>query len=213
MNYGHKLALVQAEEARLADRIPEAMGLYDQAIEGAREQGYLQDEALAAELAGHFYQGLGHGLIAEAYLGAAYRAYQAWGAKAKVQQLQNRHSFLRGGGRGDEADARATSRFRSVKDESLRGSGQGLDLATAIKAGQAISGEIELDRLLATLLAVTIESAGADAGAFLVLRDGQPLVAAALVKRCRSSPVCPWMPATIWRRPCRAMSCAAARRC
>ncbi len=180
MNYGHKLALVQAEEARVAGRVPEAMTLYDQAIEGAREQGYLQDEALSAELAGAFYQGLGHALIAEAYLHAAYRSYQAWGAKAKVQALQNRHSFLRaGGGRAGESAARETSRFATIKGETLRSSGQGLDLATAIKAGQAISGEIELDRLLATLLTVTIESAGADAGAFLVLRDGKPVVAAA----------------------------------
>ena len=180
INYAHKLALVQAEEARLAGRVPEAMTLYDQAIAGAREQGYLQDEALAAELAGHFYQGLGHALIAEAYLHAAYQSYQAWGARAKVQALQNRHSFLRAGsGRAGDAAARETSRFTTIKGETLRSSGQGLDLATAIKAGQAISGEIELDRLLATLLAVTIESAGADAGAFVDLRGGQPVVVAA----------------------------------
>lgn len=190
MNYGHKLALVQAEQARLEGRVPEAMGLYDRAIEGAREQGFLQDEALAAELAGQFYLGRGHGLIAEAYLAAAYRGYQAWGAMAKLQQLRNRHSFLRGvAGRGSEGEIRETTRFgslrggtdrfSSIKGETLRGSGQGLDLAAVIKAGQAISGEIELDRLLATLLAVTVEAAGADAGALLVLREGQPLVAAA----------------------------------
>ena len=148
-----ELALVQAEQARLEGRVPEAMGLYDRAIEGAREQGFLQDEALAAELAGQFYLGRGHGLIAEAYLAAAYRGYQAWGAMAKLQQLRNRHSFLRGvAGRGSEGEIRETTRFgslrggtdrfSSIKGETLRGSGQGLDLAAVIKAGQAISGEI-----------------------------------------------------------------------
>ena len=38
-----------------------------------------------------------------------------------------------------------------MKGETLRQTAQGLDLATVIKAGQAISGEIELDRLLSIL--------------------------------------------------------------
>lgn len=181
MNYAHKLALLQAEEARVAGRVAEAMALYDQAVEGAREQGYLQDEALSAELASRFYQGLGRTMIAEAYLHAAHQAYQAWGATAKVQALENRHGFLRPAARrsGAPAAVGATLPFASLKGETLRGSGQGLDLTTAIKAMQAISGEIELDRLLATLLAVTLENAGADAGAFVDLRGGRPVVAAA----------------------------------
>ena len=74
MNYAHKLSLVLAEAARVAGDVPEAMSLYDRAIDGAREQGYLQDEALAAELAGNFYHGLGHARIAETYHGAAFQA-------------------------------------------------------------------------------------------------------------------------------------------
>lgn len=178
MNYAHKLALVRAEEHRLGGRVPEAMRAYDEAIEGARTQGYLQEEALAAELAGRFYSALGHPLIAETYTRAAYRAYQAWGAKAKLDDLLRRHPFLRTAAAGDGSPR--STRFASLKDETFRTAGQSLDLATVTKAMQAISGEIELDRLLGSLLTVAVENAGADVGAFIDLRGGLPRVAAVL---------------------------------
>ncbi|KKK84797.1 hypothetical protein LCGC14_2779710, partial [marine sediment metagenome] len=45
MNYLHKWQLVEAERARVLGRDLRAMKYYDLAIEGARENGYVQEEA------------------------------------------------------------------------------------------------------------------------------------------------------------------------
>src|SRR5258708_10404697 len=51
----HKHALVSAELARIEGRDLDAMRLYDEASRAARENGFLQNEGLANELAGQFY--------------------------------------------------------------------------------------------------------------------------------------------------------------
>src|SRR5262249_22058601 len=47
------------------------------------------------------------------------------------------------------------------------------DIASVLKASQAIASEIVLDRLLTTLMKITIENAGAQKGFLLLARDGQ----------------------------------------
>ena len=55
MNYLHKYHLVQAEIARVSGQLLEAEEFYEQAILGASENGYIQEEALAYELAAKHY--------------------------------------------------------------------------------------------------------------------------------------------------------------
>src|SRR5262249_43060561 len=53
-----------------------------------------------------------------------------------------------------------------------------LDLGSVLKASQAISGEILLDRLLDALMRILLENAGARRGVLLLMRDGQLVVEA-----------------------------------
>ena len=55
------------------------------------------------------------------------------------------------------------------------GSSSGLDIATVMKANQAISGEIVLDKLLVALMKIVIENAGAQTG-YLILPNQDKLV-------------------------------------
>nr|WP_202895445.1 hypothetical protein [Iningainema tapete] len=55
MNFQHKYELVEAEKARVLGQIIEAEHFYEQAISGASNNGYIQEEALAYELAANFY--------------------------------------------------------------------------------------------------------------------------------------------------------------
>ncbi|HEY9710860.1 MAG TPA: AAA family ATPase, partial [Oculatellaceae cyanobacterium] len=55
MNHLHKFYLVEAEKARVLGQVLEAIDFYEGAIKGARENKYLQEEALAYELAAKFY--------------------------------------------------------------------------------------------------------------------------------------------------------------
>lgn len=165
MNYLHKYQLVQAEMARVLGQLLEAEEFYEQAIVGARDNEYLQEEALAYELAAKFYLSRGREKFGQTYMKEAHYCYQRWGATAKVEDLENRYPQLfpqLSGGAYTPIDttSRSTSNTSPVA----------FDLVTAIKASQAISSEIELDRLLCCLMKILIENAGAQTG-FLILEN------------------------------------------
>ena len=54
-----KYALVAAEIARIEGRDADAMRLYEQAIQSARDHGFVQNEGLAHEVAARFYNARG----------------------------------------------------------------------------------------------------------------------------------------------------------
>ena len=54
----------------------------------------------------------------------------------------------------------------------------GLDLATVMKASHAISGEIELEKLLSALMRFVVENTGAERGSLILCTDGDLSVAA-----------------------------------
>ena len=61
--FADKHALVSAEIARLEGRDLDAMRLYEEAIRSARENGFVQNEGLANELAAQFYLERGFEMI------------------------------------------------------------------------------------------------------------------------------------------------------
>src|SRR5262245_23967022 len=94
-NFAHRVALVGAEMARLDGRELDAERLYEQAIRAAREQGFVQNEGLAYELAARFYTARGFEAFADLYLRRARHCYQRWGADGKVRQLVELYPRLR----------------------------------------------------------------------------------------------------------------------
>jgi histidine kinase len=169
-NFRHKYVLVEAERARALGRTAEAMDLYEEAIHGAAEQGYLQEEALGYELAAGLYLALGREKIAATYLGEACYRYTRWGAAGKVADLERRHPTLRA--------SRVVGAPGAVSVTSTDRGGAALDLATVMKAARAVSGEIVLERLVANLMHIAAESAGAQRGFLLLERDGRLVIAA-----------------------------------
>jgi serine phosphatase RsbU (regulator of sigma subunit) len=176
MNYLHKYELVEAEKARVLGQNWEAAQLYELAISGARENGYLQEEALAYELAAKFYEACGMDKFAQTYMSEAYYAYTRWGATAKVKDLEARYPQLL---------TRVTTVTRltdtpntTTSTSTTSRSASALDLATVMKATQAISGEIVLDKLLGSLMKILIENAGAQAGHLILETEGKLLIEA-----------------------------------
>ena len=158
-NFRHKHLLVEAECARVQGSHEAAMERYDRALAAAREQRNLQMEALAAELAGRYYQARDRNISAAAYLRQALQAYQRWGATAKAAELQRRYGTLLGGAPGETpATLRTSLTGEAVVD---------LDIGSIIKATRAIAEEIVLERLVRTFVRIVIESAGAETG-FLI---------------------------------------------
>ena len=167
MNYLHKYYLVEAERYRILGKTKQAMDYYDRAIALAKENQYIQEEALAYELAAKFYLSQGKELIARTYLQEAHYRYLRWGALAKVKDLENRYPKLL---TKSETSLSANS-ITSVTSTSGNQNNEILDLATVIKASQAISGEIVLEQLLMKLMKILLQNTGAQTG-YLILEQG-----------------------------------------
>ncbi|WP_170311486.1 helix-turn-helix transcriptional regulator [Vallitalea okinawensis] len=95
-NFLHKYLLIEAEIARLSDQNIKAMNYYDQSIETAEKYGYMQNKALANELAGRYYLAKEKYKIAGVYLHDAIKHYTDWGANAKaIMLLHQYHMFIK----------------------------------------------------------------------------------------------------------------------
>jgi signal transduction histidine kinase len=169
-NFAHMQLLVRAECARLDGDQRGAMHLFDRAISAASDEGFPNIEAVAAEAAARFWFGENKADFGGIYLQKAVHAYEIWGAHGKAADLTALHGH-------DALRARVTTQTVSSTGTSVDRVGA-LDLATLLKANQAIAGEIVLDRLLATLLDIILENAGAESGALVLESDGQFLVQA-----------------------------------
>ncbi|MDM8551370.1 AAA family ATPase [Desulfobacterales bacterium HSG2] len=169
MNFQHKHDLVEAEKARVLGRNWQAAEFYDKAVELAHENEYVNEEALACELAGRFYLAKGKSKIAHVYLRDAQYAYQQWGATAKVKDLETGYPQFPAlkTARAIPTDA-TVSPARTTVSTSTKGDSEWLDLNSIMKAAQTLSGEIVLSRLLEKMMHIVIENAGAEKG-FLLL--------------------------------------------
>jgi PAS domain S-box-containing protein len=160
-NYHNRYALVAAEIARIEGRPAEAMDLYEEAIRSAKDNGFIQQEAMAFELAARFYATRGFATFAHAYVRNARDGYLRWGAEGKVRQLDESDPELR-----DEATAPRPATAISETVEHL-------DLATVVKVSEAVSGEIVLEKLIDTLMRTAIEHAGAERGLLILPRGDE----------------------------------------
>lgn len=185
-NHLHKFYLVEADRYRVLGQKSEAIDLYDRAITLAKEHGYIQEEALANELAAKFYLNWRKERIAQSYMTQAYYGYTRWGAKAKVADLERRYPQLLAPILEQTRSPLSTNEtiftLGSITSTSSATSSSSvsvaLDLATILKASQTLSGEIELEKLLSALLHIVIENAGADKCVFMLLQSDRLLVQA-----------------------------------
>ena len=88
--FADKHALVLAEVARLEHRDADALRLYEQALYSARDNGFVQNEGLAHELAAQYCLARGIETAGYTYLRNARNCYDRWGAHGKVKQLDER---------------------------------------------------------------------------------------------------------------------------
>jgi signal transduction histidine kinase/DNA-binding NarL/FixJ family response regulator len=175
VNYLHKWHLIEAEKYRVLDEKIAAIEHYDCAIEGAKENGYIQEEAVANELAAKFFLDWGKKTIAATYMQAAYYCYAHWGAKAKTdhltrlypdllqpilqqqpQVLNSIESFNR-----MIAPQPAIDHATTV-DTSSSSINPTLDFAAVLKASQVLSRSIRLNDLLHQLSQIILQNSGGD---------------------------------------------------
>ncbi|AFY57595.1 putative ATPase [Rivularia sp. PCC 7116] len=180
MNVLHQYYLVEAEKYRVLGQNYEAGDFYDRAIGKAKENGYIQEEALAKELAAKFYLNWGKEKIASAYMQEAYYCYARWGAKAKTDYLekcypkllkpillQQRINLNPWETIGNISVAQTISSTITSTTASHTIS-DALDFSSLLKAAQTISSRIELDQLVTCLTKIILENSGAKKSALVL---------------------------------------------
>lgn len=165
-NFRHKYDLVTAEMMALKGRYLEAQALYHAAIEGARLNDYLHEEALACERLALLYAGGHNQDEARVFMQRALQCYTAWGATAKTEDLQERYPGLL----GEEPKTGPADTFsKTTASETVS---RTLDLSTVMQVSQVISSEIRLERLLQQTMHMAITNAGAQRGYLILASDG-----------------------------------------
>jgi len=160
MNFLNKWHLVEAERARVFGDIGGAIQNYDCAVSHAKENGFIQEEALANELAGKFWLESGKEEFAQVHIRKACQGYAQWQAWAKVKALEVEYPHW----------------LEEKNTEQPVITAQILDLSTMMKAMRAISSEIEMNKLLGEVMHIVIENAGAQRGYLLMEKDGKWVV-------------------------------------
>jgi len=164
--FAHKHALVSAEIARIEGRDIDAMRLYERSIQSAHENGFVQNEALAYEVAMRFYAARGFDTFAHAYLRNARNCYDCWGAHGKVKQLDEHYPRLH------------EERVPGSTTDTIGTPVKQLEVEAVVKASQALSSEIVLPKLIEKLMRIAVEHAGAERGLLILLHGDEPRIEA-----------------------------------
>jgi predicted ATPase/signal transduction histidine kinase len=186
MNFQHKYDLVEAEKNRVLDNKMEAIDLYDRAISGAKTNNFIQEAALANELAAKFYLDWGKEKVAAGYMQEAYYCYAKWGALAKTDDLETRYPqllqpiLLQANQPSSilETLTRIATSTHSIYSSTRKTSTSNslnhtLDFAALLKVSQTLSSTIELDELLRILTQTMLENSGANKCALMLPQEGE----------------------------------------
>jgi predicted ATPase/signal transduction histidine kinase len=175
-NFGTQALLLAAEIARIEGRLRDAIELAEQAIEFAASRPLLALEALAHEIALRLRLRHHQPRLAELHLALARERYARWGAAAKVQALALEFGRLASAAEHGHPAAATEALEVDPRDGWRRDAVDGLDLVSVLKASQAIAEEVDFETLLARLMRIAIENAGAERGALVLESDAGPVV-------------------------------------
>ncbi|EQA36368.1 kinase domain protein [Leptospira inadai serovar Lyme str. 10] len=172
MNHLHKLYLMEAEQMKVLGNNSLASDLYEKAIQTASKNNYGNIIALSYERAAKFYLSDKKDLIGKVYLQKAHYFYTLWGALAKVKEIEELIPEAFPNSSDSFAPVSQAISSYSIGTATKEKSSRQLDFDSILKASQALSGEIVLERLLEKIMAIAIENAGAETGLLILDRNG-----------------------------------------
>ncbi|MGQ0466475.1 MAG: trifunctional serine/threonine-protein kinase/ATP-binding protein/sensor histidine kinase [Sporichthyaceae bacterium] len=164
-NWAHYRAVVRAELALAAGDVAAAELNYLAAMDHSALHGYTLVEAWATELLGRVHLATGRS-VGAGYLAEARALYLACAADGKTAALDEEFPPAKPA-RGARSLGSTTSSTSTADGSSS------LDLATVVKASQAIASERDPAAVLERLVAIAVENAGAERGEFLPIVDGE----------------------------------------
>lgn len=161
VNFQHRYEFMKAEYQALKGNFDKAIKSFTYAIRYARIHKYIQDEALMWERAGTYFNSQQQPEAAQFYLSNAYKSYEKWGAKAKLDQMKEAYSGL-------------------ILADDIGQNANILDLDTILKTINLISGEMKLENILTGLMQLVSENAGADRAFLITIEKDSKVIKASI---------------------------------
>lgn len=174
-NVEHRLNLILGEKSRVEGRFGDALEHFEKGIRLAREGQFLPVEAIGLELYARLYHSLKRSQLETSLLREARSRYARWGATAVVKRLELAYpsAFVRPVVTSTSDKAIATTldplSGTSVSITATKGAGVQLDLATVVRASQALSTQNDFEEASRNLLQIVRLNSGAQR-AVLILK-------------------------------------------
>lgn len=171
--------LLLGEEGRISGNPEAAIGFYEAALSAAKNLQSLFFESLVNELYAKFWLQRENKKIASVYMLEAGYLYYRWGAEGKLEDLKAKYGQLFNTAQHEAAEHSTVTYSQDLSSNSSGHSSHhsesALDVYSLVKASQALSGEIVMEKLLHKLMEFLIENAGAQRG-MLILKEGDRFV-------------------------------------
>lgn len=149
-NFEHLYVLLQAENFRIKRLEGEAVLYYDRAIQLAKLNHFVQDEAVACERAANYYVNYQNKEMAQEYIIRGIQKLREWGAETVAQLWES------------EYELNLTTRVQTQGESPLT-----FDMLTVFETTQSLAKEIRMEDLLRKMLFALLKHAGADIGYFI----------------------------------------------
>ncbi len=183
VNFIHKYLLMKAELANLQGKSRKAAKLYQKAIAESKKCEFLNIEALATELAAKFFLSRNEEAVARTLMRESYYAYYKYGAVTKLKVMAETYpDLIIEVATPTPASSTPTTTIHAtqstVSTTWAQGLHKSLDFNTFVKASEAISSEIVLEKLIKKMMLIIIENAGAQKGWLILQKEGHWIVEA-----------------------------------
>lgn len=184
-NFKHMLDLISAEIEFVKGDTERAYTICQEALKAAKEAHNPSLEAIGYEQCAAYYQVQKKELEVAFYIKNAYECYAKWGATLKLRQMEKdypnicmglSHAPIR------PKDATFTTLSISITHSNTLSTTLAnkneLAMHTFIKSAQALSEEIQLDKLVTKLMSLVMMEAGAEKAYLILNKDGTLLLEA-----------------------------------
>ena len=158
-NFYHKLLWVQAEKHVALNENFVALQLYEKALQTAQTHGFIHDQALIAERAAECSVISNLPTQAKGFIQLAFKNYSLWGATRKITHLLEHFAHWL---------AYPLPDTNTGLTEHTQNASAFFDIDSVIRCIEAVTLEIDFQRLLHTLLKILLENAGAERAVLLL---------------------------------------------
>lgn len=166
-NSQHKYKLIEAELSRANDKsMDSVINLYDLSIKSAKENNFIQYQAIATERLACYLKSKNLELATQAYFKAAVNLYEKWGCYARIKFIEKTYHYFSES--SPENHSHHSSSSRSKSNTNSNSSRYNLDIDSVIKSSHVISSELNSKNLASKIMAVILENSGAQSGAFIL---------------------------------------------